>query len=78
MPDLAALSARVEAIVGALLAAASPAVINSMKQALNRIAAGDMDPVAADAAWAASRRSPEVGAAVAAELAKRRHRAGKG
>jgi enoyl-CoA hydratase len=74
LPDLPALHARAEAMVATLLEAASAPVINSMKRALNRIAAADMDPAEADAAWAASRRSPEVAGAVASALAGRRKR----
>ncbi len=69
LPDQAALEARVAAMAEILLQAASAPVIESMKRALNRIAAGDMDPTEADAAWRATRRSPAVGAAVAAARA---------
>jgi enoyl-CoA hydratase/carnithine racemase len=74
LPDEAALEARVEAMCAAVLAAASPAVIDSMKAVLNRVASADMDPAAADAAWTASRRSPEVAAAVAEALEAKRAR----
>lgn len=73
-PDQAALTRRVDEIAATILGAASAAVINSMKRELNRIAAADMGPEAADAAWASSRRSPEVSAAVATNLASRKAR----
>ncbi len=72
LPDETALRARVDAVAATLLGAASADVLNSMKRALNRIAAADVDPTEADAAWTASRRSPEVAAAVAARLAERK------
>ncbi len=68
--DQPALEARTAEMAATLLQAASVSVINSMKQVLNRIAAGDTDSAQADAAWQATRRSPEVGAAVAAARAK--------
>jgi enoyl-CoA hydratase/carnithine racemase len=76
--DAAALVERVERIAQTLTAAASAHVLNSMKRQLNRIASADMDRSAADAAWAASRRSPEVAAAVAGHLAARRAKRGGG
>jgi enoyl-CoA hydratase/carnithine racemase len=75
--DEVALAARVDAMAGAVCAAASAGVICSMKRELNRIAAGDMDAAVADAAWGVSRRSAEVAAAVAGHLAGRRGLASK-
>lgn len=72
VPDLDALRARVDTIAGLIANAPSVEVIQSMKQAINRIAAADMNPTEADAASAVSRRSPVVAAAVAARLAKRK------
>ncbi len=72
VPDLAALRARVDAIATLLANAPSADVIQSMKRAINRIADANMDPAEADAASAASRRSPVVAQAVAARLAARR------
>jgi enoyl-CoA hydratase/carnithine racemase len=76
VPDGAALAARVEQIAQTVLGAASADVLNSMKRQLNRIAAADMDRAEADAAWAASRHSPEVAAAVAGHLAARKAKRG--
>ncbi len=70
LPDQAALDARAGELAAIVLGAASAPVIASMKRALNRIASGDMDPAQADAAWRATRRSPDVGAAVAAARAR--------
>jgi hypothetical protein len=42
-----------------------------MERALSRIAAADMDPAEADAAWATSKRPPTVAATVAAARAQR-------
>ena len=71
LPDQDALEARAGEIAAIVLGAASASVIASMKQVLNRIASGDMNPAQADAAWRATRRSPDVGAAVAGARAKR-------
>jgi enoyl-CoA hydratase/carnithine racemase len=71
LPDEAALRARGETIARLLADAPDPGVIQSMKRALNRIAAADMDPAEADAAWAMSKRSPIVTATVAAARAQR-------
>lgn len=71
VPDLDALRARVDTIASLIAGAPSAEVIQGMKRAINRVAAADMDPTEADAASAASRRSPVVAAAVAARLAKR-------
>jgi enoyl-CoA hydratase/carnithine racemase len=70
--DEDALLRRVDEMAATILAAASARVLNSMKRELNRIAAADMDREAADRAWSASRRSPEVAAAVAQHLAARK------
>ncbi len=70
--DHDALAVRVDEMAAIVLRAASPAVINSMKRELNRIAAAEMDPSAANAAWTVSRRSSEVAAAVAGHLAARK------
>lgn len=70
--DLDALVSRTRQIVATLLEAADDGVIHSMKRSLNRIAAGDLDPTDADAAWTRTRHSPAVGAAVAAERARRK------
>jgi len=78
VPDRDALARRVDQIVATILGAASDAVINSMKRELNRIASADMAPEAADVAWASSRRSPEVAAAVANHLASRKARKASG
>jgi enoyl-CoA hydratase/carnithine racemase len=72
LPDADALAARTGAMVETVLAAADPAILASMKQCLNRIAAGDRDPAWADAAWARTRRSPTVAAAVAAGRPRRK------
>jgi enoyl-CoA hydratase/carnithine racemase len=72
VPDLPALRARVDVIAGLIANAPSPEVIQSMKRAINRIADANMDPTEADAASAASRRSPIVAQAVAARLAARK------
>ena len=72
VPDLDALKARVDTIADLIAGAPSAEVIQGMKRAINRVAAADMDPTEADAASAASRRSPVVAAAVAARLARRR------
>jgi enoyl-CoA hydratase/carnithine racemase len=72
LPDAEALAARARAMADAVLAAADPGVIASMKRGLNRIAAGEMDPMEADAAWRRTRRSPDVGKAVAAARARTR------
>ena len=72
VPDLAALHARVDTLAGLIANAPSSEVIQSMKRAINRIAAANMDPAEADAASAASRRSPIVAQAVAARLAARK------
>ncbi len=72
VPDLDALHARVDVIAGLIANAPSAEVIQSMKRAINRIADANMDPAEADAASAASRRSPIVGQAVAARLAARK------
>jgi len=72
VPDLDALHTRVDMIAGLLVNAPSAEVIQGMKRAINRIADANMDPREADAASAASRRSPIVAAAVAARLAKRK------
>ncbi len=71
VPDLAALETRTRDMAAVLLSAASAPVIDSMKRALDRIAAGDFDPAEADAAWHATRRSPAVGHAVAAARVRR-------
>ncbi len=65
LADAAALDGRTAAIVETLLGASDPAVIASMKRCLNLIAAGEPDAAAADEGWARTRRSPDVGAAVA-------------
>ena len=72
VPDLDALHARVDAIATLLANAPSAEVIQSMKRAINRIADANMDPSEADAASAASRRSPIIAQAVAARLAARK------
>jgi len=72
VPDLDALRARVDTVAGLLANAPSPEVIQGMKRAINRIANADMDPTEADAASAASRRSPVVAASVSARLAARK------
>lgn len=68
--DSDALSRRVAEIVGTVLEAADPAVLDSMKRCLNLIAAGTPDAASAEAGWVATRRSPDVGAAVARARAK--------
>ncbi len=72
VPDGTALRARVDVIAKLIADAPSAEVIQGMKRAINRIAGGDMDPAEADAASAASRRSPIVAASVAARLAARK------
>lgn len=72
VPDLDALRARVDVVAGLLANAPSAEVIQGMKRAIDRVARGDMDPSEADAASAASRRSPIVAASVAARLARRK------
>ena len=72
VPDLDALRARVDVVAGLIANAPSAEVMQSMKRAIDRIARGDMDPADADAASAASRRSPIVANAVAARLAARK------
>lgn len=71
VPDLAALEARIAEMASVLAGAASPPVLNSMKQVLNAIAAGNPDPAQADHAWQSTRRSRAVGEAVAAARARR-------
>lgn len=72
LSDLTAIEARTAAIAGLIADAPSAEVMQSMKRCLNRIADGDLDPSEAEAAWAASRKSPVVAAAVAARLAARK------
>ncbi len=72
VPDVEALRARVDVVAGLIANAPSAEVIQSMKRAIDRIAAANMDPAEADAASAASRRSPIVAKAVAARLAARK------
>jgi enoyl-CoA hydratase/carnithine racemase len=74
MPDQTALAGRVDEMVATLLGAASAGVIASMKRELNRVSAADMDRAAADAAWIASRASPEVAASVERHLAAQREK----
>jgi enoyl-CoA hydratase/carnithine racemase len=76
--DHDALLRRVDEMAAAICSAASAGVIDSMKRELNRIAASDTDAAAADAAWNASRTSPEVAAAVANHLASRKAKRGEG
>ena len=73
VPTQELLEARVTSIAETVIAQPVPAVTIAMKRALNRIAAGDLDPAETDAAWAASIRSPTVALAAAERLAARRH-----
>jgi enoyl-CoA hydratase len=67
-----ALQQRIHALADVLVAAPAPAAVYGMKQALNRIAQGEMAPGATNAAWAESVRSPIVAAAATERLARRR------
>ena len=72
LSDHGALEKRTADMARIIVSAASADTINGMKRCLNRIAAGDMDPTEADAAWHRTRSSAEVAQAVAAHLASRR------
>lgn len=69
-PEL--LQDRIAEIADTLVRLPVPSVVEGMKRALNRIAQGDMDSGAADAAWAASVRSRSVALAAAERLAAAR------
>jgi enoyl-CoA hydratase/carnithine racemase len=71
-PTAEALQGRIDAIADTLAAAPVPAVLAGMKRALNRLAEGDMDSGATDAAWAESVRSPAVAVAATERMAARR------
>jgi len=64
------LAARVDALADRL-AAHSPAAVQGMKQALNRIAAGTADAAEIERAWRASMRSADVAEGLAAHAEKR-------
>jgi enoyl-CoA hydratase len=72
VPDADTLAARAQQMAEAVLAAADPGVIAGIKRSLNRIAAAEMDPTDADAEWRRTRRSADVGRAVAAVRGKPR------
>jgi enoyl-CoA hydratase len=72
VPNADALAARAQEMAEAVLSAAEPGVIASMKRALNRIAAAEMDPSDADAEWRRTRRSADVARMVAAVRQKPR------
>jgi enoyl-CoA hydratase len=67
-----ALQLRIHALADVLVAAPAPAAVDGMKQALNRIAQGEMAPGETNAAWSESVRSPIVAAAASERLARRR------
>ena len=68
VPTIDDLQNRIDEIASHLAAAPVPAVLTSMKRALHRIARGDMNSDATDAAWEASVRSPAVSRAAAERL----------
>ena len=72
VPTAEALQRRIDEIADTLATAPVPAVFVGMKRALNRLAQGDMDSGATDAAWAESMRSPAVAVAAAERIAARR------
>jgi enoyl-CoA hydratase/carnithine racemase len=65
------LDRRVEELAGAL-AANSPAAVQGMKRALNRIARGEADATEVERAWIASMHSADVTEGLAAHREKRR------
>lgn len=72
VPTAEALQQRIDEIADTLATAPVPAVFVGMKRALNRLAQGDMDSGATDAAWEESMRSPAVAVAAAERIAARR------
>ena len=67
-----ALQQRIDEVAQLVTAAPVLAVFVGMKRALNRLAQGEMDSGATDAAWAESVRSPAVAVAAAERIAARR------